>query len=613
MKLKNKAAPATEEQGARGKSARADRPPGWLAVPALAAMTIVYALPLAVLLAHSVTDPSLGLGNFTRIFRHTGYLITIARTFGIAGTATLLALLIGYPLAYVIATDSRRWLVRTLTFCVLAPYVTSLLVRSFAWQVLLGRVGPLNRALQALGFAPHDLLFTQAAVLIGLTHFVLPMMVLPLASVMRGVDPSLRRAAASLGAGPLSAFVRVFVPAAMPGVQTGVALCFIYGIGAFVIPALLGGNNGRMLGALVQSAIEQQADYGLAAAAAVLLAVSVCVVAWLLRRSVTGSHGMPGVQPAPQARAATTYRHGWLGLTLTAWAARPAAALDRSRLSRMSWLVTLIAAIAAGFSFLPQLVAIPLSFSSSRTLVFPPPGWSLQWYRSFLSPDWSVPLLNSIGIGLATAVLATLLGSLAAFGVVRGLGPGTAALARLVLVLPMLFPTIVAGTALYITYLPLHLDDTRIGIVLAHTAIALPFVFIVAAGHLGTLDRRYEHAAASLGARPLTVLRRIVLPLVGRSLQTAAFFAFVTSFDEATVAILLSGLDVKTLPRRMYEALAWESDPTVAVVAVVAMSVTALAMALPTLTGHLPALMRRRAPRGQRNASAWQRATDTAS
>ena len=608
MKSTTGAAPASSDTAQRGTSSRTAYPLSLLATPALALIALVYALPLAVLLAHSVTDPDLGLQNFVRIFTHAGYLYTLGRTFGIAAVSTLLALLIGYPLAFVIATDSRRWLVRGLTFCVLAPYVTSLLVRSFAWQVLLGRVGPVNRALQALGFASHDLLFTQAAVLIGLTHFLLPMMVLPLAAVMRGIDPAYRRAAASLGAGPLTAFVRVFVPAAAPGVQTGLSLCFIYGVGAFVIPALLGGNSGRMLGALVQNAIEQQADYGLAAAAAVLLAISVCAIAWVLRRSLATSQGfVGGVGASLNARSGTQgVRRGPLSRLLQTWAARPAAALDRTRIARTPWLVTLGAALAASFLFVPQLVVIPLSFSSSQTLVFPPPGWSLQWYRHFLTPDWSVPLLNSIVIGAAAALFASVLGSLAAFGVVRGLGARAAAAARLLMVLPMLFPTIVAGTALYIAYLPLHLDDTRSGIVLAHTVIALPFVFVVAAGHLATLDRNYERAAASLGAHAFTTLRRIVLPLLARSLQTAAFFAFITSFDESTVAILLSGLDVKTLPRRMYEALAWESDPTVAVVAVVAMLVTALAMGLPHLLGAL----RRRSNRPRTTHSIRQPAAD---
>ncbi|WP_170845120.1 ABC transporter permease subunit [Chitinasiproducens palmae] len=560
-------------------------PVAWLAVPALGFMALVYAVPLLALLTRSVSDPEPGLENYRRILQHAGYLRTIGRTLGLAALSTVFALLLGYPIAYVMAMRAGTRLARFLTFCIVAPYVTSLLVRTFSWQVLLGRVGPFNQLLHAVGLARFELLFTPAAVLIGLTHFLLPMMILPLVSVMRGIDPTLRRAAASLGAGPAVTFVRVFVPASVPGIRTGTALCFIYGVGAFVIPALLGGNSGRMLGALVQTAISQQADYGLAAAASVILASLVCAVGFVLRRGLSGRQAVAVEVPARDrtqglARDATAARPGWFASTLVKVLSGPAAWLDRAGLSSLPGSVSGFAAVMGLAVVLPQAVTLPLSFSSSRTLVFPPPGWSLQWYASFATPDWTGPLLTSVTVGLAVTALAVLLGSLAAFGVTRGLSGRTGAIARLLLLLPLLFPTIVAATAFFIAFLPLHLDDTWIGLVAAHTTLAVPFVFLIVSGHLSALNPTYERAASSLGAGNGAILRRIVLPLLKRSVLTGAFFAFTTSFDEAAISIMLSGLNVKTLPRRMYEALAWESDPTVAVVAIVAMAVTAAATLL---------------------------------
>lgn len=552
-----------------------------LVYPAVILLVVVYVIPLVMLLLHSVTDPALGWDNYVRLLTQPGYLRTLGRTLSLAAISTALALVIGYPIAHTIATTEKIWLRRLLILCIAAPYLTSILIRTFAWQVLLGRVGLINTGLQQLGLSSFELLFNAFAVVVGLTHFLLPLMILPLVSVMKNIDRSLSRASASLGAGPANGFVRVFLPASLPGIEVGVVLCFVYGVGAFVTPALLGGNSGRMLGALIENAISQQADYGLAAAASILLALGVGLVVLLFRWGMGG-----GVSElvAPELAGKRTLRvQGYVANALMRAAIYVADIIDRTGLSRVRGLVTGYAVVAGIIVLIPQLIAVPISFSSTRTLIFPPPGWSTQWYSNFLQEQWMGPLVNSLQIAVATAVLSCLFGGFAAIGVARGLRGKAANAVNMLMIFPLIFPTIVAAAAFFLAWLPLGLTDTKLGILLAHVTISAPFVFIVVSANLRMLNPALERAAASLGASTWVQLRRILLPLLAGGFLTGTFFAFLSSFDEASIAIFLSGLYVKTLPRRMYEALSFESDPTIGVIAVLTMVATALVILLATV------------------------------
>jgi len=529
------------------------------------------------MLTKSFTDPYLSIENYTRILSSPGYLKVIGRTLAIAAGSSLLALFIGYPIAYVIATTRRTGLGRFLIFCIVAPYLTSILVRTFAWYVLLGRVGIVNDGLALFGIERQDMLFNSAAVVIGLTHYLLPLMILPLVTVMKGIDRSLPLAAASLGAGPATAFVRVYVPGTFRGIEIGLVLCFIYGVGAFITPALLGGGAGRMFGVLIQNAVDVQGDFGLASAASVILATAVVLIFLLYRYGYSGNISALAT-PAAQGEVSKEMTLARRSGHFARYPAKLAQFVDRIGLSRVRSLPEIYAIVAALLILLPQMIAIPVSLSSTRSLVFPPPGWSLQWYRGFLEPQWWHPLQTSIVIGLSVTVISTLLGSLAAIGVVRGLKSGAASGVGLVLLFPLLFPTVIAAAAFFVVFVDIGLTDSALGILLAHSTIAMPLVFAIVSANLRTLSPIYERAAASLGAGWWMQLRRVLIPLLATSIGTAAFFAFLSSFDEASIAIFLSGVHVKTLPRRMYEALSLESDPTIGVVAVLTMAISALAL-----------------------------------
>lgn len=552
---------------------------GWASLPAVAFVMLVFVLPVVLLTARSFTEPEFGLQNFERLLSQPGYVAIIFRTIWISAAATGIALLIGYPMAYHMVNGSRRVKV-FLTIAVVAPYLTSILLRSFSWMVLLGRNGPVNNALTAVGLEPVAMLFTPVAVVLSLAHFLLPLMILPIAATMRSADSSRLKAAASLGSGPLQAFVRIYMPLTKPGVQIGIVLSFVYGVGAFVIPALLGGENGRMLGSFIHTAIDQSADYALASSAAIVLAVLVILIVILFQAltgmSTTELAGRAQAQSSVAGKKRRRSRGSASRHALTRFFGRIAAMIDRTGITRRKRIGAAFTIVLGAVVLAPQLIVIPISFASTRALVFPPLGWSTQWYAEFFTSDWLDPLFVSLRIALITTIVAVVLGTLVAMGVVRGRNRALGAATSTLMMVPLLFPLVVAAAGFYLVYLRIGLVDTELGIVLAHIAIAIPFVFGTVSASLRGLDPAYENAAASLGANRFTQLRRIVVPLMFPAIATGAFFAFLTSFDESTIAIFLSGVRTKTLPRRMYEGLAFESDPTIAVIAVFTFVATAV-------------------------------------
>jgi putative spermidine/putrescine transport system permease protein len=203
------------------------------------------------------------------------YLDVFLRTFEISLGVTFICLVLGFPLAYQIASLPLR-LANPLMIFVLIPFWTSLLVRTTAWIVILQSNGVVNSFLMNLNIisAPMELIYNRFAVYIAMTHVLLPFMVLPLYSVMRGIPPIYMRAAASLGARPLRSFLRVYLPLCAPGIASGCLLVFILAIGYYILPALVGGGSDRMVSYFIASLTSSTANWGLASALSVILLVT---------------------------------------------------------------------------------------------------------------------------------------------------------------------------------------------------------------------------------------------------------------------------------------------------------------------------------------------------
>jgi len=245
---------------------------GWLLLPALAWLGILFVYPIGRLFYASVFTPAFSLSSYGKLLGTSVYAKVFANTFEISATVTLLALVLGYPLAFVLATAGPRTS-RLMLGAIIVPLWTSVLVRTYAWMVLLGRRGLVNEGLQSLGLldAPLPLLYNRLGVTIGMVHVLLPFMVLPIYSVMKGIDVDLLKAAQNLGANRRQAFLRVYLPLSRSGLATGCLLVFVSALGFFVTPALLGGRGDMMIAMLIDSQISQLLDWGLGAALAVVL------------------------------------------------------------------------------------------------------------------------------------------------------------------------------------------------------------------------------------------------------------------------------------------------------------------------------------------------------
>jgi ABC-type spermidine/putrescine transport system permease subunit I len=259
-----------------------------LAIPAVLFLVASFLIPLAAMAIRSVTDPpGAGLANYQQFFGGPAYVRILGNTFWIALLATVTCLVVGYPFAYLMTIVTGR-IAGLLLIAVLLPFWSSLLVRTFAWQVILRDTGIINRFLldQGLITEPLTLIRTTFGVILGMSHILLPFMVLPLYAVMRRIDPEFGRAAANLGATPATAFLRVFVPLSLPGVLAGCLLVFVLALGFYITPALLGGLKDQMISQLIVQQIEQRLDWGFGTAMSVLLVGITLVILFIASRVV---------------------------------------------------------------------------------------------------------------------------------------------------------------------------------------------------------------------------------------------------------------------------------------------------------------------------------------
>lgn len=222
----------------------------------------------------------------------------------------------------------------------------------------------------------------------------------------------------------------------------------------------------------------------------------------------------------------------------------------------------------------PTLVVIPLAFTGQQSFVFPPRSWSLRWFENFFTdPEWVGALLNSLQIGVLTAVVATALGTMAAFGLNRSRFRGRRLAGGLVLS-PMLVPTVVFAVGIYALFLQMHLVGTFLGFVVAHTVLALPFVIVPVSSVLATFDQTLERAAEVCGANKLATFWRVTLPTIAPGVIPGFMFAFVISFDEVVVSLFIASPYLQTLPVKMYASVLRVVDPTIAAAATVIIALT---------------------------------------
>ncbi len=256
----------------------------WLLLsPLLMFLAAFFVVPLAQVVMMSVTEPDFGFGHYATIATDSFYLRVLLDTFLTALLVAVCCLVLGFPLAYAMAAASPN-MAAAMMIVVTMSFWTSFLVRTYAWMVLLGRSGPIALALDWIGLPHGELLFTRFSSTVAMTHILLPYMVVSLYAVLRKIEPSLLRSAASLGAPPVSVLRHVVLPLAAPGIVNGLTLVFVLCLGFYVTPILLGSPREQMVAGVIGQQIEEFLNFGEASALAVVLLASTLIVLGLYHR-----------------------------------------------------------------------------------------------------------------------------------------------------------------------------------------------------------------------------------------------------------------------------------------------------------------------------------------
>jgi len=263
------------------------------ALPALVLILLFFVLPVTALLLRSVMEPTPGLGNYVELLGTSTYLKIFMNTFVVSAVVTLISVLIGFPVAWMLAIMPQRW--GNIVFAIiLLSMWTNLLARTYAWMVLLQRTGVINKTLMGLGLIhqPLPLVNNLVGVTIGMTYIMLPFVILPLRGVIKSIDPSVLQAASLCGATRLQCLTRVLIPLALPGVAAGALMVFVMSLGYFVTPALLGGTANMMLAELIAQFVQSLVNWGMGGAAAfVLLVITLAIYSLQLRLFGAGRLG----------------------------------------------------------------------------------------------------------------------------------------------------------------------------------------------------------------------------------------------------------------------------------------------------------------------------------
>ncbi|UJW87296.1 ABC transporter permease [Devosia sp. SL43] len=255
------------------------------AMPATVLLVAFFVVPVALLLARSVTEPVLGMQNYATLLGSTTYLRIFFNTFMVAGLVTIITVLIAFPVSWALAIMPKP-LAAILFGIIILSMWTNLLARTYAWMVMLQQTGVVNRILQALGVIEQPLQLTNSlvGVTIGMVYIMIPFMVLPLYGVIRKIDPMTLQAASLCGATRWQALTRVLLPLAMSGIASGALMVFVMSLGYFVTPALLGGTANMMVAELIVQQVQSLVNWGMGGAAAfVLLVVTLALYAVQLR------------------------------------------------------------------------------------------------------------------------------------------------------------------------------------------------------------------------------------------------------------------------------------------------------------------------------------------
>lgn len=554
--------------------------PLWLAIPGTLFLLVFFVYPVCSLLLLSVTDPDTGqwaVKSYTRILNTDVYLRVLGITFRIAAQTACLSLIIAYPLAYWVASLPERVRNKALLL-VIIPFWTSYLVKTFAWMIMLGRMGVINSILMGTELIkePLPLLHNEFGVLVGMVHTMVPLAVMTMLPVMTSIDRRLTSAAQTLGASPSKAFWLVYFKLSLPGVTAGGLLVFISSLGFFIVPAFLGGRQQTMLAQLIITQVSELLNWSFAGALSVMMLVTT-LTAVFFYDLIFGISSIAGKEGSESSHSKIRI-FGLQLLEYISTAANILSQLSQLMLGRYvsERLLAVFAWLIIGFLVMPTLLVIPIGFTKSDFLEFPPPGYSLRWFETYFnSALWLTATSRSFIVAFLAACLATAFGAGTALALAKSSSRWAGFIFGFFLA-PMIVPRIVIAVGMFYLFARIGLVASNAGLVIGHTVLSLPFTVVTIGAILKTYDMRLDQAASTLGANRVRTLIHITLPVIKGGLIAAFLFAFITSFDELTVAIFISGGLATTLPKQMWDDMILQLNPTLAAVSTVVLIVVTI-------------------------------------
>lgn len=594
-----------------------------LALPAVLWLGFFFVLPILIVLAYSVmtrgegasVELPLTLEHYQRTFGGVYFPVILDSIF-IAFLTTVVCLIIGYPLAFFIATRTNKRAQQIALFLVILPFWTNFLVRTYAWQIILGEEGTINTLLMNLRLIqePLQLLYTDGAVILGLVYGYLPFMVLPIYSSVEQFQFRLVEAGHDLGANDLKVFLRVVLPLTLPGVLAGCILVFIPTIGAFVTPDLLGGTQGLMIGNLIQRQFRgTSGNFPLGSAISAVMMGLVLFSLYVqsgglskllarINAFIKARRPVPAAVTANPAVAARTYRQ----ITTTRTITLDQGQIQRDMLVRRIGKIGLWANPVFNYFFLwaPILLLVLFSFNDSRSVsVFQ--GFTLRWYQNIFAgavggdATFSTDLMltslrNSIFIGLAATTIATVLGTMVALSLVRGNFRGKG-LIDSILYLPVVIPEITQAISLLTFFSLVFNFISRVSggalqpsfgfgtIIIGHVVFNISYVTIVVRARLADMNPRLEEAARDLGANEWRTFWRVTFPLILPGIISGALLAFTLSLDDFVVTFFVSGPGTTALPVFVYGLLRLTVTPEINAISTLMLVVSTLLISISML------------------------------
>ena len=497
--------------------------------------------------------------NYAKLFERQSYLILIYRTLLMALTAAIVATLIGYPMAYF----ASRYIgpkKRIASLLVVIPLWISLLMRIFAWKIILGETGVVNSFLVSSGILAvptQALIYNKLTVVMALAYVAIPYVFITSYSAIERIPGSIVEASKDCGASPFTTFCKVIWPLSRQGAAIGFGLAFLLAVGDYVTPAMVGGLDGTMIGVVIASQFGLAGNWPLGSAIAMLVVVAVAAVLVLLALA-TRTRGIMEEGDAGHVSAMA-----WALLTV------------RGRMVRAgAWVLFLVPYL---FLYGPLVVIAVFSFNNNKIQALPLTGLTFRWYADLAANANLIDaLLRSLLVAAVAVGISVVVGT--AFAMIfANKGVRGSAVVQALIALPVALPGIILGISLALTFRAIGIENPLLRVVLGHSVFIMPVVMLIVLARLNGLDPSLRDASDDLGATRAQTLRRVTLPLTMTAILGGALLGFTLSFDEVVISLFLTGAE-PTLPIYIWNQLRFGFTPEINAIFTVIATVSLIAI-----------------------------------